>query len=125
MLAPSFLYAGLSSGEVVVFNTKYRKEGSKEKSSCKVVHKAHDGAAVKGGAVDRLFGIKGYVMAGYSEDRAVSVWNTTEVRAAHNDQSDPPATTGSNRAAQNVQPACKSSIIYAPLFNSRFARAGP
>jgi hypothetical protein len=84
VLTPSYLYAGLNTGDVLVFNTKHRQSddsGNTGRSMCKLIHKApksRDAGAP--GTADHLFGIKGYVMAGFSSSNSVAVWNTTDVR---------------------------------------------
>ena len=91
VLTPGYLYAGLDNGDVIVFNTKHRttSDDGKSKAGCKLVHKApraRGGGGGGGGSgasqspVDSLFGLKGYIMAGFSAENTVSVWNTTNVK---------------------------------------------
>ncbi|GMI37969.1 hypothetical protein TrRE_jg13430, partial [Triparma retinervis] len=78
VLIPSYLYAGLDNGDVLVFDTKFRanKQASSAKATCKLLYKATSG----GETIDGIFGLKGYLLSTASAGNSMSVHNTTSAR---------------------------------------------
>ena len=78
VLIPSYLYAGLDNGDVLVFDTKFRpnKQTSSSKATCKLLYKVTSG----GEMVDGVFGLKGYLLSTASATNSMTVHNTTSAR---------------------------------------------
>ena len=82
VLSPSYLVAGLDSGDVLVFNTKFRQPGESGKAAramCKLVYKTPK--SINGESpTDSILALKGYFVSSSRGSDIVNVWNSTNVR---------------------------------------------
>ena len=82
VLTPSFLIAGLDSGDVLVFNTKWRPGGEQAgpgKSQCKLVNKTPK--SINGdSSTDSILALKGYFLSSSKDGDVFNVWNSTNGR---------------------------------------------